>query len=48
MSGPSIKHVDPQTSSDEVEQILLTDGVVIIDNVITPTMVDQILSELDT
>jgi len=48
VSGPSIKHVNPQTSPDEVEQILLTDGVVIIDNVITPTMVDQILSELDT
>ena len=47
MSGKSVTHVTRQTPPEEVEQILQTDGVVIIDKVVDTSVVDQILSELD-
>ena len=46
MSSQPIEHVPAQTDPDAIEQILLRDGVVIIDRLIEESFVERILDEV--
>lgn len=46
MSNISISHATVNTPAEDVEEILLRDGVVVIDNVVSEPAVEQILEDL--